>query len=150
MSRKMVDESEVRHWIEEGRTYRWMVEEYERKYNLQVAPTMFSNYRAKHGLARRITRDDSLIPWDVKPEHRHDHILNMLRVEARLRAGQPVPEVHARKHASFMARLTEGNLVVLYDPATEEGFFYVPRQASDTDIVRQPPKSQQTKRRPTD
>ena len=32
-------EEEVRRWIEdEGRTYKWMVEEYDRKYNLKVSP----------------------------------------------------------------------------------------------------------------
>lgn len=144
--RKIVDEGEVRDWIEEGKPYRWMVSEYDRKYNLPVSVSMFSEFRSTRGLTRRVVRDPELIPWMVKPEHRIDTILANLRTEARVRAGE-APEdlsygVRTRWQA-FKRRLEEGDLVVHYDPDTEDGFFLVPRQPEDTDIIRRP------KRRPS-
>lgn len=146
------DESEVRRWIEEGRTFAWMVEEYERKYNLQVTSSMFTNFRARNGLPRREVRDSSLIPWEVKREHRWKHPLAMLRAEAQVRAGETLNPAGrmALKHASFMARLRDEDLVVYYDPDTEEGFFLVPREPEDEDIIRLPPSSQRTKRHPVE
>lgn len=142
--RKIQDESEVRRWIEEGKTYRWMVEEYERKYNLRVSSSMFSEFRATRGLSRRVTRDPDLIPWKVEPEHRWDNILASLRVEARVRAGEDpedLPYAQRVRWEKLKRDLKEGNLVVYYDPASEHGFYLVPREPGDDDIIRRPRKS---------
>lgn len=143
--RKIVDEGEVRDWIEEGKPYRWMVEEYDRKYNRHVSASMFSEFRATRGLARRVVRDPELIPWAVKPEHRVDSILGYLRTEARVRAGEAPEDLSygARTNwQAFIRRLAEENLVVHYDPDTEQGFFLVPREPGDTDIIRRPKRRQ--------
>lgn len=140
-TRKMVDAAEVRTWIEEGRTYRWMVEEYERKYNLHVSASMFSEFRAVNGLARRTVRDPDLIPWRVAPHHRWDNMLANLRTEARLRAGEKLedmPYPQRVRYEAFRRQLEEGDLVVYYDGETEDGFFLVPREPQDTDIIRRP------------
>ena len=147
---KIVDEGEARRWIEEGRTYKWMAEETLRKYNVEITPVSFSHLRCRLGIERRITRDDTLIPWDVKVEHRWDFILAMLRAEGRIRAGQPLTGRLIQKHASFMEDLKERNLVVYYDPDTPEGFFLVPREEGDKDIIRQPPPGRRTQRRRRD
>lgn len=139
---KIVNEQEVIRWIEEGKTYNWMVEEYERKYNIQTTPSMFGNFRLRRGLDRRIGRDDNLIPWEVKKEHRWHYPLAMLRVEARRREGRPLRESDAQRLASWKQMLAEQDLVVHYDPETEEGFFYVPRREGvDTDLIREPDKA---------
>jgi hypothetical protein len=135
---KIVDEQEVIRWFEEGRTYEWMTEQYRTKYNLVMTPSAWSNFRHRRGLARRIIRDDDLIPWAVKEEHRYLHAVMMLRLEARVRAGLAVPAVHAARHRNFMARLAEGNLVVDYDPDSAEGFRLVPREDGDADVIRRP------------
>lgn len=137
-ARKIVDEQEVIRWFKEGRTYEWMSEQYRQKYGIETVPSLWSNFRRRRGLARRITRDDSLIPWAVKPEHRWAYPLTMLRLEARARAGEPINAAHAVRHRNFMRRLTEGGLVVSYDPNTAEGFHLVPREANDVDLIRQP------------
>lgn len=136
---KIVNEQEVIRWFEEGRSYNWMVEEYEKKYNLQVTPSMFGNFRMRRGLDRRISRDETLIPWEVKREHRWHYPLAMLRVEARRREGRELRETDAQRLANWKQSLAEQDLVVHYDPDTEEGFFYVPRrQGIDTDLIRVP------------
>ena len=67
---KIQDEGEVRRWFAEGRTYRWMCDEYLRKYNIETVQSMWGNIRRKWGLPRRITRDDDLIPWLILEKHR--------------------------------------------------------------------------------
>ena len=136
---KIVSEDEVIRWIEEGRTYQWMAEEYERKYDIQITPSAFANIRYRRGLERRITRDENLIPWQVAEEHRFAYPLAMLRVEARRREGRKLRASDAERVSSWKAQLAEEDLVVHYEPGTEEGFYYVPRRAGvDRDLIREP------------
>lgn len=136
---KIQSEQEVIRWLEEGKTYQWMADEYMRRYNLEVTPTMFSNFRARRGLSRRFTRNDDLIPWEVKREHRWSFALAMLRVEARRRSGREIREVDAKRLASWKRSLEEQDAVVHYEPDTEEGWFYVPRRKGiDLDLIREP------------
>lgn len=137
-ARKIVDEQELIRWFEEGKTYQWMADEYRRKYNIDTQLSMFGNFRRRHGLTRRITRDDELIPWHVKTEHRWAYPVAMLRVEARQRDQKPVSEDELHRLVSWRAMLDKENAVVYYDPDTEDGFFYVPREEGDTDIIRRP------------
>jgi hypothetical protein len=136
--RKIQDEQEVIRWFEEGRTYAWMIEEYKRKYNIETVPSMWGNFRRRRGLDRRIVRDDELIPWFVKEEHRWAYPLAMLRAEARRRAGKELTETDASRLNNWLEMLKEENAVVHYDPDTEEGFFYVPRQEGDDDLIHAP------------
>lgn len=146
MARAIIDstrggEAEVKRWFEEGLTYREMVERYQTQYNLQVAPTMFSNRRAARGWDRRIVRDVDLIPWRVMPQHISRHAVAMLRALGRKRAGYPLSEREERELASLLGRLREADAVIHYEPDTEDGFFYVTRQPGDAEYVR-PPKRQ--------
>lgn len=136
--RKIQDEQEVIRWFEEGRTYAWMTEQYKKKYGIDTGSSMWGNFRRRRGLDRRITRDDDLIPWFVKEEHRWKYPVAMLRVEARVRDNQEVSETDLARLTSWKEMLEEENAVVHYDPDTEDGFFYVPREPGDTDIIRKP------------
>jgi hypothetical protein len=144
---KIQNEQEVLRWFAEGRTYTWMIDEYRRKYNIETTPSLWGGFRRRRGLPRRITRDDALIPWFVKEEHRWEFPIQMLRAEARRRAGTELDAENARKLTSFLQRLEQDGTVVHYDPDTDEGFFYVPRRDGiDTDIIRVP--EQKTTARP--
>lgn len=139
---KVRSEDEIKRWFEEGKTYAWMAEEYERKYNLRVVPSMFANLRRRRGWDRRITRDDELIPWMVKDEHRWAYPVVMLRVEARRRAGRPLRKVDSDRVEPWKKELLEKGLVVHYDPDTDDGFFYVPaRPGVDLDLIRVPSRT---------
>ena len=144
---KIVNESEVVHWIEDGWTYAQMTETYLTKYNLVVSPTMFSNFRRRKGLDRRYTRDDELIPWEVDPKHKWAYPLQMLRAEAKVRDGKSISEATAKRLAAFHRFLEEERAVVYYDPNTDQGFHFVPREARDTDIIRRPGPKHRTQRR---
>lgn len=136
--RKIVDEQEVIRWFEEGRTYQWMTEQYQTKYNIETVPSMWSNFRRRRGLDRRINRDDDLIPWHVLPKHRWRYPVQMLRAEARRRAGFELRQVDEDRLPAWIAFLDENKVVVHYDPELDEGFVYVPRERRDKDIIRMP------------
>ena len=143
-------EAEVRRWYNQGETYAWMVREYQRKYDLRVSPAIFSYRRSARGWERRQrTRDDGLIPWAVKEEHRWDRNFVMLRLEARSRRFgiDTLRDGDVRDLASFRKRLKADDVVVHYDPNTEHGFSLVPREPSDSDIVRQPTQASWASRR---
>jgi hypothetical protein len=147
---KIVDEQEVIRWFSEGRTYEWMSQQYREKYDTEMTLSAWGNFRRRRGLVRRITRDDELIPWAVREEHRFKYPLRMLRLEARIRVGESIREDDVPRHRNFMAHLRDANLVVQYDPDSEEGFHLVPREAGDTDVIRRPPVDLQTTRRRAD
>lgn len=148
-ARKIQDEGEVIRWFEEGRTYQWMIEKYREKYGIETVPSMWGNFRRRRGLDRRIVRDDDLIPWMVKEEHRWAYPLVMLRTEARQRAGKQVTKADQGRLETWKKMLEEENAVVHYDPETEEGFFYIPRQPEDDDLIHRP-KEKTTARPNTD
>ena len=145
---KIVNHDEVRRWIEEGLPYHWMVAEYLRKYNIETSVSMFGSYRARHGLARRIERDDDLIPWFVKEEHRYAMPALMLRAEARKRKGAELDPQTARKLPGWLEARRRKGEVVDYDPDTEAGWKYVPRREGiDLDLIREPERKTTVKLR---
>lgn len=146
-------EPEVRSWYHQGKTYAWMVQEYQRRYNLKVSPTMFSYRRSARGWERRkVRRDDELFPWAVQEQHKWHRLLVLLRMEARARKFgiEALPDNDVRELTAFREQLKADDVVLHYDPLTEPGFMLVPRQAGDTDIVRQPAKAGPSQRRVLD
>ena len=137
---KIQDEAEVIRWIEQGRTFEWMSQEYERRDNLVVAPSVFDDFRRERGVVRRIVRNEALVPWAVRDEHRWAYAAAMLRMEARRRAGFAIRPEDLGRLESWKRQLQEhGDLVVDYDPATEQGFRYAPRRPGvDLDLIREP------------
>jgi hypothetical protein len=82
--------------------------------------------------------DNELIPWKVRPEHRNNYHLAMLRVAARLRVSVPLREADLRRYTAWRQEVAELNAVVEYRPDTPTGFHLVPRLAGDGDLVRPP------------
>ena len=134
---KIQDEDEVLRWFAEGRTYQWMVGEYLRKYKIATVHSMWGNFRRRHSLAQRVTRDADLIPWKVSREHRWDYDLVMLRVEARQRAGATLTGTDKDRLQAWKRRLSTPGKVVTYDEV--RGFSHVaPRTGLDLDLIRIP------------
>ncbi|MBD0421188.1 hypothetical protein H0H10_18860 [Streptomyces sp. TRM S81-3] len=147
--KKIVDEGEVIRWFEQGWSYQQMTDEYRRKYGIDTRLSMWGNFRQRRGLTRRIARDDDLLPWAVAPQHRQVYAVQMLRLEARVRAGMDIEPDKRKRLRSWLETLRRDNTVVHYDAATEEGFSYVPREPGDDDIIRRPPRKT-TQRRNAD
>ena len=80
-----------------------------------------------------------LVPWMIAEAHRWSHALIMLTDESSRRRGDTLSEHDARRLDAWTENLCEGDLVVHYDPGTEEGFSYVPRRLGvDHDLIRNP------------
>ncbi|MER6314635.1 hypothetical protein ABT237_12810 [Streptomyces sp. NPDC001581] len=140
---KVQNHDEAKRWLKEGKSYAWMVETYKEKYEIDTTPTYWAVYRNRNGLPLRIARDNDLIPWQVEEKHRWEYDLVMLRFEARRRAVEngdpnlkPLAEADANRLESWKKSLDEESAVVYYDPTTKDGFFLVPRDDNDEDIVR--------------
>ncbi|MFE2104297.1 hypothetical protein ACFXAF_00225 [Kitasatospora sp. NPDC059463] len=133
------DRAEAIRWlVDEGRDYKWMVAKYREKYNIETTVSMWASFRARNGLPRKIARDENLIPWEVRMEHRWAYPVVMLRFEARLREGRDISEVDQSRLDSWKQMLRDDKLVVHYVPDTDDGFFYVPREKQDNDLIRAP------------
>lgn len=136
--RKIVNEQEVLGWFAEGKTYAEMSRIYREKYNIETVPSLWGNFRRRHGLGRRWARHDELVPWKIAKDHEYAYPLAMLRVEGRIREGLDVSDASRTRCENFKKMLAEGGLVVHYDPDTDDGFFYVPRADGDTDLIHEP------------
>jgi len=137
--KKIQNDQEVERWIREGKTYTWMVEEYERKYNIEIQPHAFANFRKRRGIDLRVQRDDRLIPWRVKEEHRWAYPLSMLRTEAKVRRGETPGGGRMERLENWKKKLLAEDLVVKYDPDTDAGFTYVRRRPDiDKDLIFEP------------
>lgn len=136
---KLQSEQEFTRWWNEGRSYQWIIDQYREKYDLDITPSAIGNWRARLGLERRQSRNIALIPWTVLAEHRYKHAAAMLRAEGRRREGQELSPLQLARLNNWLRFLQDEDVVVHYDPETEEGFFYVPRRPDiDKDIVREP------------
>ena len=133
------DEDEVMRWFSEGRTYAWMSEEYERRYNITASASLWADFRRRKGLSRRVVPDTGLVPWHVEEVHRWAFGLAMLRMEARRRAGAALAPGDTVRLAGWRRELAGCGLVVHYDADIEQGFCYVPRRPGlDLDLIREP------------
>lgn len=137
---KLRNRDEFIRWYEvENRTYRWIVEKYREKYNIDISYGTVSDWRSQLGLKKRQVRNPELIPWAVQREHRFAYHLNMLRAEARRRAGEKVADGTLKKLNSWKAMLAEEDAVVHYDAETDQGWWLVPRRHGiDKDLIRVP------------
>jgi len=138
---KIVDRAEVRTWILEGRTYKWMAEEYRRKYHIDISPSAFSNFRAERDLPYRYgvneNMRDKLKPWKVRKEHQGKGADVHINYLARILQGLPVPPDREKSTRNFWAQLHEQNLVITYSP--DLGYVTVPRREGvDGPYIREP------------
>lgn len=84
-------------------------------------------------------KQTNLIPWVIEGRHKFKHHVQMLRYEAMRRRGE---EIHDPRKVSkldhFLAERVAAKTVIKYEPNSAEGFWDVPAEWFDTDIVRDP------------
>jgi hypothetical protein len=115
-----------------------MVNEYRIKYGIETSISMWSHWRARHNIPVRRRRADDMIPWRVLPRHTGLTPSRNLATISCLRAGVPVRPERRDVALRWEEWLKENNLVVHYDRDTPEGWWYVPREPTDDDIIRRP------------
>jgi hypothetical protein len=121
-----------------GMTQRQIAEEVERRTGHRVTRNAVTMALKRAGLSGNVRRYEDLVPWRVRDAHSRDYALTMLRAEARRRRGIEMSEDLAQRLGSWKAKLTERDVVVVYEPDTEEGFWYRPRRPGDDDLIRKP------------
>lgn len=140
--RRRPDDATLRAWLAEGITYKEMTERWLEKTGIEITEGAISVYLARHrdrlGFPLRRPRYAELIPWRVRDAHATHEAVRMLRLEARLRKGEKLPEYDRQRLEDWKKFLQEDKRVVHYDPDYRYGFVYVPRQKGDDDLIRPP------------
>ena len=96
------------------------------------------------GITGTVRRYTDLIPWRVRTIHEHSYHLAMLRFEARRRRELGLTKEQERRLDGWLGRLASASAVapegwvVFYKPDSPDGFYLVPREDEDEDIIRQP------------
>jgi hypothetical protein len=138
----VVDPAELSQWLAEGRPYWWMVSYYETEYGLHTSVSQWATYVRRENLTKATAGDQGLLVWEILQEHRWSIPARMLGIEARRRAGLFVDPREQTRLDSWLRTLREGDLVVHYDPTTEEGWSLLPRRDGvDLDLIRVPDTS---------
>lgn len=141
MPAPVLPQAKVKKLVEAGLENVEIVRKLETEDHVKVTSAAISMFRERHGLPKTRGRYGALLPWTVDRKHAHLYQAKMLRLEGRIRDGQPCSEAEAKRHEAWRQRLSNEGLVVHYDPATAEGFFLVPRRPGvDTDLIRDPQK----------
>lgn len=136
---RVESEEEAVRWYNDGRTFRWMAEEHERKYGRKPSIAAFQSVIRRRGLPPRSLRENPLIPWRVRREHQRKWTHTQLRNENRRRNGLHVNSSALTDLERWKIALDKAGAVVDYRRDTEEGYFLVPRRDGiDKDLIREP------------
>lgn len=130
----------LRHHVERGLTQKQMVELWEKESGIRVTRSAIAMamQRAEIGSAKPRPRYEDMLPWRVTKEHRMATDARLLRMEARRRRGEKLSHRDLTWLTHWREELEAQNAVITYDPATEQGFWWVPKQEGDDDLIRRP------------
>lgn len=140
--RKLPSESIMAGWVENGMTHEEIAKRISEEIGEPVSRTSVSGALSRAGYTNRLRYDD-YIPWSpVALRHNGSYQITMLRIGARLHANHEsagkVTAGEKKRFDKWVKELADKGLVVHYDYNTPDGFFYVPRRAQDTGLVRIP------------
>lgn len=136
---RVESEEEVVRWYMDGKAFRWMSEEHDRKHGRKPSVAAFQSIVRRRNLPPRSLRGNPLIPWNVRREHQRKWMHTLLRNENRRRNGLPVNGAALTELERWKIALQKADAVVEYRRDTEEGYFLVPRRNGvDTDLIRVP------------
>lgn len=132
------DDTTVIRWrVEEGMSYKAMAQRWYEETNNLVNPKTFTVRCSRLGLTNP-PATSPLLPWVVEMRHQHKNTIQVLRYERKRRAGEYVPARKLAQCEAWVAERLRKNVVIRYEPNSEKGFWEVPREWFDTDIVRDP------------
>lgn len=134
------DKTWLRHHALRGMTQQQMVEAWEEESGIKVSRSAIAMAMMRLGVdaAKPRPRYEDTLPWHVLDEHKYNSQARLLRLEGRRRKGGKLTKRELQWLTTWRRELESHNAVVMYDPATEEGFHWVPRLESDDDIIRRP------------
>ena len=129
---------ELEKYLEKGMTQQQIADAWEEATNVRVSRSTIGMAIARYGLESPHPRPryENMLPWRVVAEHRMAYDARMLRAEGRRREGKSLTTKEKRLLTAWREQLDDSNAVIVYDPDTAEGFFWVPREEDDDDIIR--------------
>lgn len=113
---------ELARLLEQGLTHQQIADLVSEQTGHTVKRATVSAAISRAGLGQRQTRHSEVIPWKVKIEFIRDYPVRMLRLLARRRAGDSLPQADANRLDVWLSRMNDEGCVVLYDP--DRGFAY--------------------------
>jgi hypothetical protein len=138
MPAKLIPDKKVEMLLRRGLGPQEIVEVLAREDYISVKPEAISMWRKRRGIERLKPRYEDLLPWRVRPEHANLTPAKMLRREGRLRSGEKVSDADLAELNRWKTKLSNSGAVVHYEPASDQGWFYVTRRDEDLDIIRDP------------
>ena len=142
MSTQVVpDKTTLARYLSRGLTQKQIVDAWENDSGMKASRSAIAMAITRYGLKSSHPRPryEDTIPWVVKNEHIHHNDARMLRLEGRRRQGKTLSEDELRWLTKWRTALEVAGAVIHYDPLTEQGFYWVVREAKDNnDIIRRP------------
>lgn len=132
--------TEMRRYLARGLTQQQIADAYEADTGVKCSRSAIGMAINRYGLKSSTPRPryDDLIPWKVRPEHRGRLDHKYLHWEKRRREGKSLTPKQLTMLQNWLERLREEKAVVMYNPDTDQGWWWVPRQADDVDLIRRP------------
>ena len=140
--RSLPSDSTLLKWRDEGLTHQQIADRVYDREGVRVTRSAVSVSLHRAGETHKV-RYLEQVPWDrIKAVHNQEYPLTMLRSLARRNRGLPISQIQSERLDSWLERLGEEQAVVHYEPQSEHGFYYVPRQPEDGDgYVRKPSRA---------
>lgn len=143
MPRKIPKEFEpnMERWLREGKTYKWIKEQFEAKYHDTISDGTIVNFRDRKDIPPRYAVDSRRLghPWKVLPEHRGVGLDTYLSTLIRRDEGLAVPDDRLATAERWWSQMCEKDLVVSY--TQELGWLTVKRRPGiDNGYIREPDK----------
>ena len=137
------DKTWLRRHAQVGLTQKQMVDAWEKESGVRVSRSAIAMAMHRHGVeaAKPRPRYEDMLPWHVLDEHKYNAQARLLRLEGRRRKGGSLNSKELQWLTTWRRELEAHNAVVVYDPATDDGFHWVERAETDDDIVRRPQPS---------
>lgn len=126
------------------RTQDWKLAEIAEKYGVSESAVWKALERA--GETEPLPTYRSVVPWDIQPQHKKTAVMDHLRTIATERGGR-VPSAPRKAYLEeWLKGMQDAGVVLNYHPDAPPnsasnkhgGFYYVPREAGDEWIIRQP------------
>ncbi len=132
---KQIDYSEAEQLLRTGMTQKEVGARFGVTQGAIALAISRGNIKIKTGRA-----EGRALPWHpIEVEHRDKYLARMLRAHHRREQGLKSAAVIEAQLDAFLKSLAESDMVVDYDPDTEDGFTRVPRRLGvDHGLVREP------------
>lgn len=138
MVRKVPDKAKMQEYLTRGLTQKQIAEEWQEETGIEVSRSAIAMAIERYQLRAERPGERYLdtLPWKLRPEHRFHTDARYLRLEGRRRRGLSLTDDQLRRLTAWLTEIDRLGAVIVYDPDTDAGFWWMKRTKKDLDIVR--------------